>query len=132
MTRFWTRFIRTFRKEKENKKKLPSAVVFDEYVTPPSYLKESHLYGYHLVKIEKLERAYNNLLLLQQQQKKKSSYWKTMEPFIQTWYSELERVCHQSKSALMVLQAQLEDVSHILRAVVSSSRYISKTDPTPY
>lgn len=116
MTRFWTRLIQPFRKEKKNKKKLP-VIVFDEYAKPPSYLKESNLYGRHLVRIDKLEKAYSHILLNQQ----KKSYWKLMDPFIQIWNIELDRVCQQSQSALLVLKNQLEDLSYLLCVVVSLS-----------
>jgi hypothetical protein len=120
MTRFWSRLIQPFqqRKEKRNSKKtnrLP-VIVFDEYAKSTSYLKESCMFGHYLVRIDRLENAYNQI---NQQQKNKQSYWKMMDPFIQIWYNELDRICHQSQNALIVLKSQLEDLSRTLCAVVS-------------
>lgn len=114
MTRFWTRLAQPFRKEKKNKKKLP-IIVFDEYSKPPSSLKQSNMYSRHLVRIDLLEKAYSHLLINQQNK----SYWKLMDPFVQIWYTELDRVCQQSQIALANLKIQLDDLSIILCAVVS-------------
>lgn len=119
MTRFWTHFIQLFQqKRKDNSKKKLPVILFDEYAKPPSYLKESCFYGHALVRVDRLESAYSQIDL-PQCKKTSSSYWKLMDPFIQVWCNELERVSHQCQNALSVLNSQLEDVSHILRAVVS-------------
>lgn len=111
MVRLWNRLTKPFRKEK--KKRLPT-IVFDEYAKPPSYLKESIIYSQHLVQIDKLEKAYTRLLT-----SNKKSYWKSMDPFIQIWYHELDRVCQHSQTTLILLKAQLEELSHSLCAIVS-------------
>lgn len=114
MAQLLNRLIQSFRKENKNKKRLPT-IVFDEYAKPPSYLKESILYSPHLVHTDKLEKAYIRLLSNQH----KKSYWKSMDPFIQIWYHELDRVCQHSQNTLSLLKTQLEDLSHTLCAIVS-------------
>ncbi|KAI8072078.1 hypothetical protein BDF21DRAFT_495671 [Thamnidium elegans] len=111
MVRLWNRLTKPFRREK--KKRLPT-IVFDEYAKPPSYLKESIIYNQHLVRIDKLEKAYTRLLT-----SNKKSYWKSMDPFIQIWYHELDRVCQHSQNTLILLKAQLEELSHSLCAISS-------------
>ncbi|KAI8644963.1 hypothetical protein BD408DRAFT_441291, partial [Parasitella parasitica] len=111
MTRFWTRFFHG-----SKKRKLP-LIVFDDY-TQSEHLKESYLYGKHLVRVDRLQNAYNHLQQ-QQQMKTQKSFWKCMDPFIQTWHSELDKVCHTSQSALIVLNTQLEEVSNTVRYISS-------------
>ncbi|GAN04758.1 hypothetical protein MAM1_0072c04223 [Mucor ambiguus] len=111
MARFWTRLFGS------KKKKLP-VIVFDDY-DQSKYLKESYMYGKHLVRVDKLQIAYCHLQ--QQQQKSQAPFWRFMDPFIQTWYSELERVCRTSQSALIMLNTQLEEVSNTICFIVSRS-----------
>ncbi|KAG2205638.1 hypothetical protein INT47_007994 [Mucor saturninus] len=73
------------------------------------------MYSRHLVRIDLLEKAYSHLLINQQNK----SYWKLMDPFIQIWYTELDRVCQQSQIALANLKHQLDDLSTILCAISS-------------
>ncbi|KAL7324193.1 hypothetical protein PS15p_210737 [Mucor circinelloides] len=85
--------------------------MFDDYAQS-KHLKESYMYGKHLVRVDKLQNAYCHLQ--QQQQKSQAPFWRFMDPFIQTWYSELERVCRASQSALIMLNTQLEEVSNTI------------------
>ncbi|OAD07654.1 hypothetical protein MUCCIDRAFT_104592 [Mucor lusitanicus CBS 277.49] len=105
MARFWTRLFHG------KKKKLP-VIVFDDYAQS-KHLSESYMYGKHLVRVDKLQHAYCHLQQ-QQQQKSQAPFWRFMDPFIQTWYSELERVCRTSQSALIMLNTQLEEVSNTI------------------
>lgn len=109
MTRFWTRLFHS------KKKKLP-VILFDDYAQS-KHLKESYMYGKHLVRVDKLQSAYYHLQ--QQQQKSQAPFWRFMDPFIQTWYSELERVCRTSQTALIMLNTQLEEVSNTICFIVS-------------
>ncbi|KAL9550865.1 hypothetical protein MBANPS3_004528 [Mucor bainieri] len=105
MARFWTRLFHS-----SKKKKLP-VIVFDDYAQS-KHLKESYMYGKHLVRVDKLQSAYCHLQ--QQQQRSQAPFWRFMDPFIQTWYSELERVCRTSQLALIMLNTQLEEVSNTI------------------
>lgn len=116
MTRIWTRFIQSLKNIKVSKK-LP-VIVFDQFATPPSYLKESALYGYYLVRVEKLEYAYNMLLMHQN----KKSYSKMKAALLRVWYSELAKVTQQSENALSVLQSRLDNVSQELETLVSAEK----------
>jgi galactokinase len=116
MARFWSRVIQPFRAAPIDikKKKLP-VVAIHEYVkliTVQHILKDSIIYSKHLVRVEQLEKAYNQF-------KQKKYHWKQVDPFVQVWYEELERVCQQGQVALTLLQAQLEDLSHTLHDIVS-------------
>lgn len=110
MARFWTRLFHG------KKKKLP-VIVFDDYAQS-KHLSESYMYGKHLVRVDKLQHAYCHLQQ-QQQQKSQAPFWRFMDPFIQTWHSELERVCRTSQSALIMLNTQLEEVSNTICFIVS-------------
>lgn len=110
MARFWTRLFHS------KKKKLP-VIVFDDYAQS-KHLKESYMYGKHLVRVDKLQNAYCRLQ--QQQQKSQAPFWRFMDPFVQTWYSELERICRTSQSALIMLNTQLEEVSNTICFIVSN------------
>jgi hypothetical protein len=108
MARFWTRLFHS------KKKKLP-VIIFDDYVQS-RHLKESYMYGKHLVRVDKLQSSYCHLQ--RQQQASQAPFWRFMDPFIQTWYSELERVCRASQSALIMLNTQLEEVSNTICFIV--------------
>ncbi|KAK4513862.1 uncharacterized protein ATC70_005868 [Mucor velutinosus] len=90
--------------------------MFDDYAQS-KHLKESYMYGKRLVRVDKLQSAYYHLQ--QQQKKSQVPFWRFMDPFIQTWYSELERLCRSSQSALIMLNMQLEEVSNTICFVSS-------------
>ncbi|CEP14692.1 hypothetical protein [Parasitella parasitica] len=71
------------------------------------------------IRVDRLQNAYCHLQHQQQQQKTQTPFWKFMDPFIQTWYSELERVCRTSQTALITLNTQLEEISNTLRFISS-------------
>lgn len=111
MTRIWNRLFHTSRK----RDKLP-IILFDEYIsTSNNHLKESNTYGKHLVSTDRLSRAYRVFL---QQQRKKHSHWKCIDPFVQTWYAEFEKVNQQVQVAEDYLNDQLKEMSRKLLAVV--------------
>lgn len=116
MTRLWTRFIHSFKNINVSNKKL-HVIAFDQFATPPSssYLKESALYGHYLVRVEKLEYAYNMLLMHQN----KKSYSKMKASLLHVWYSELAKVAQQSENALLILRSRMNNLSQELETLVS-------------
>ncbi|KAI8886192.1 hypothetical protein K501DRAFT_270104 [Backusella circina FSU 941] len=110
MARLWTRIVRSIPSfKKQSSKKLP-VISLNDYKSL-SYLNESIIYSPHLLNISSLESACNALLL---SISKNTPYWMIVNPFVQTWYLELERIHRCSQNALSILIQQIETLSHTL------------------
>lgn len=125
MTRFWSRFVQPFH-HKKNNNKLP-VLVFNEYIaTSNNHLKGSHIYGKHLVSTERLSRAYDMYLKHHYRHKRTSrgsSSWRYMDPFIQIWYSEFQKINQQVQVAEDILDTQLSELYRKLISIVRASPY---------
>jgi hypothetical protein len=119
MTRFWTRVIRSIQPfKKQRSKKLPVISLND--FKSLSHLNESIIYSPHLLNISALEDACNALLL---NISKNTPYWMIVNPFVQTWYLELERIHKCSQNSLSLILQQIEALSQNLFEIVSSLNF---------